>query len=103
MGSKFGGKRLAPEVAARHLCIGVADLADIGRGWTDRDVVEAQRDRPDWLRWARKVLGVARAEEEWQSKARMDAVRLRQRGFEYPAVDLVASEFAQGFVRSGVC
>ncbi|MDH6198317.1 hypothetical protein M2272_004976 [Mycobacterium frederiksbergense] len=99
MGSQSGGKRLAPEVVARRLCIGVADLPDIGRAWTNRDVAEAQRDRPDWLQRARKVLGVARAEEERQRKARMDAVRLRQRGFEYPVVALVASEFAHAFAR----
>lgn len=95
----MGGKQLAPEVAARRLCIAVGDLPDIGHAWTAHEVVEAQRDRPDWLRCARKAWGAARAEEQRQRKARMDAVRLRQAGFEYPAVDAVATDFAHSFAR----
>lgn len=94
-----GGQQLAPEVAARRLCIAAGDLPGIGHAWTAHDVVEAQRDRPDWLRCARKVLGAARAEEQRQRKTRMDAVRLRQAGFEYPAVDAVATDFAHSFTR----
>jgi hypothetical protein len=99
MSSHSGGKLLAPEVAAGRLCIGLADLPDIGRAWTSRDVVEAQRERPDWLRCARKRLGAARAEEQRQRKARMDAVRSRQQGFEYPTVNPAATEFAHAFAR----
>jgi hypothetical protein len=99
VGSRRDGKRLAKEAAAQRLCIGVADLPDIGRLWTSRDVAEVQRVRPDWLRCARKSLGVARAEEERQRNARVDAVRLRQRVFEYPAVSSVATDFAHAFAR----
>ena len=99
MGSLRGGKQLTPEVVAKRLCIGVADLLDVGKPWTSRDVAEVQRCRPDWLRCARKALGAARAEEERQQKARGDAVRARQKGFEYPPVGSAATEFADDFAK----
>lgn len=99
MGSTRGDRRLAPEVAATRVCIGVADLPDIGKPWTGRDVAEAQRCRPDWLRCARKALGAARAEEERQRKARVDAVLLRREGCEYPPVGSAATEFAHDFAK----
>ena len=36
--------------AAKRLSIAVSDLPDLGRTWTARDVTEAQRNRPEWLR-----------------------------------------------------
>jgi hypothetical protein len=99
VGSQGGGKWLAPEIAAQRLCIGVADLPDIGRPWASGDVDQAQRCRPDWLRCARKAWRASRAEEERQRKARADAVRLRQGRFEYPQVGSAAAEFAHDFAR----
>lgn len=99
MGSQGGGKWLAPEIAAQRLCIGVADLPDIGRPWANGDVDQAQRCRPDWLRRARKAWAAARVDEQRQRKARTDAVRLRQRTFEYPQIDSAATEFAHDFAR----
>jgi len=99
VGSQGGGKWLAPEIAAQRLCIGVADLPDIGRPWANGDVDQAQRCRPDWLRRARKAWAAARVDEQRQRKARTDAVRLRQRTFEYPQIDSAATEFAHDFAR----
>jgi len=60
VGSNGAGRQLTPEVAAKRLCIGVADLPELGRPWTARDVAEMQRGRPEWLGCARAT----RAEEE---------------------------------------
>jgi hypothetical protein len=51
------------------------------------------------LRYARTALGAARSDEERQRKACIDAVRLRQKGFEYPSVGSAATEFAYDFAR----
>ncbi|WP_287035330.1 hypothetical protein [Mycobacterium sp.] len=102
MGSKRDGKRLTPEGAAKRLCIGVADLPGIGRPWTSSDVAEAQRGRPDWLSRARKSFGAAQAEQARQQQAYVDAVRLRQSTFEYPALSVAATNFAHAFARANL-
>ncbi|WP_179295717.1 hypothetical protein [Mycobacterium avium] len=98
MGSKGAGKQLGPEIAAQRLCIGLTDLPDLGRPWTGRDVADAQRSRPEWLKCAR----TARAEEDRLHKARRDAVRARRIGFEYPAITVAATDFARDFARANL-
>lgn len=95
MGSKGAGKRLTPDAAAKGLCVGVADLPDLGKPWTGRDVAEAQRGRPEWLGCARAV----RAEEDRLREARWEAVHARGIGFEYPAITSAATGFARDFAR----
>jgi hypothetical protein len=94
VGSKGAGRQLTPEVAAKRLCMGVADLPDLGKPWTGRDVAEMQRSRAEWLRSARAT----RAEEDRLRKARRrDAVLAGRLGFEYPAITAAATDFAQDF------
>jgi hypothetical protein len=95
VGSKGVGKQLTPEVAAKRLCIGVADLPDFGKPWTGGDVAAMQRSRPVWLRCAR----AARAEEDRLRKARRDAVLARRLGFEYRAITATATDVARDFAR----
>jgi hypothetical protein len=98
LGSRGAGKRLTPGVAAKRVCIGVADLPDLGRPWTGRDVAEMQRSRPEWLRCARAT----RAEEDRLRKVRRDAVLARRREFEYPAITAAATDFARDFARANL-
>ena len=102
MGGKGNSKQLTREVAAKRLCIEVADLPDLGKPWTGRDVTDVQRSRPEWLRCARRALGAARAEEERQRKARFDVVLARRTGFEYPSVTAVAADFARDFAKTNL-
>jgi hypothetical protein len=96
------GKQLTREVAAKRLGIGVADLPDLDRPWTGRDVAETQRSRPEWLRCTRKALGATQAEQERQRKARSDAVLARRSGFGYPPVTAAASDFARDFAKANL-
>jgi hypothetical protein len=99
---KGHGKQLTREGAAKRLGIGVADLPDLGRAWTGRDVADAQRGRPEWLRGARKALGAARAEEERQRQARLEGVLARRSGFEHPPLTAAASDFARDFAKANL-
>jgi hypothetical protein len=99
---KGHGGQLTREAAAKRLGVAAADLADVGRPWTGRDVADVQRCRPEWLRCARKALGAARAEQERQRKARLDAVLARRSGFEYPPVTAAASVFAREFTKANL-
>jgi hypothetical protein len=93
---------LTRQAAAQRLGIGVVDLADVGRPWTARDVVDVPHGRPEWLRSGRKALGVAGVEGERQRKARLDAVLVRRSGCEYPAVSGDATAFARAFAKANL-
>ena len=99
---KGHGEQLTREGAAKRLGIGVADLPDLGYPWTGREVADAQRGRPEWLRCARRALGAARVEGERQRRARFDAVLARRSGFEYPPVTDAASDFAREFANANL-
>ncbi|MDD4866852.1 MAG: hypothetical protein PHQ28_06960 [Mycobacterium sp.] len=61
----------------------------------DREVAEAQRDAPEWLRRAR----AARAEADRLRGARRAAILARRRGFQYPDITEPAINFAGDFAR----
>lgn len=102
---KSGAKNLdqrLTEGAAKRSAVAVVDLPDLGRPWTVRDVVDARRDRPQWLCAARAALAAARAEEERQRAARLEAVLTRRRTVGYPAVTEVAWAFARDFAKANL-
>jgi hypothetical protein len=96
------GGPLMRDAAAQRLSIAVADLPDLGRSWTAQDVAEVQRNRPEWLRSARKEWAATKAEAQRQRQARHNDVIARRADFTYPPVPDGAVEFAYAFTKANL-
>ncbi|MDT5361629.1 MAG: hypothetical protein QOC69_3391 [Mycobacterium sp.] len=93
--AQCSGQPLTRVAVAKRLSICVEDLPDAGLPWTDRDVLELQRERPEWLAAARKSLAAARSEQEGLRRERTAAVAARQATFSYPPVLEASKTFAR--------
>ena len=87
---------LAPEVAAKRLLIATVDLADLGRPWTQRDVIATRKQRPEWLTAALAAV----AEEKRERAARREVAIARRAEVGFPAITAEASRFAREFGNS---
>ena len=96
---KNTGEPLTRNAAAQRLSIAAADLPDLDRSWTARDIAEAQRKRPEWLRSARKAWAASKAEAQRQRQARHTDAIARRTDFTSPPVPDGAVEFAYEFTR----
>ena len=99
---KNTGEPLTRNAAAQRLSIAAADLPDLDRSWTARDIAEAQRKRPEWLRSARKAWAASKAEAQRQRQARHTDVIARRTDFTYPPVPDGAVEFAYEFAKANL-
>ena len=88
---------LTSEAAAQRLRIAVGDVPDLGHRWTEGDVAETKRSRPDWLAAARQAYSAARAQVEQDRRDRLAAFEARRADFTCPTVSAKDSEFAAEF------